>query len=170
MGYNFDGSTKVISLTAGTTSMSVRDLYSRWKEWVATGTNARFLPAFSTVGGDPLGGGVYVTFYAFLANGWRIRPQEASHTLTVTDGVITTDDGSDPFIATLGAYNVQIKYSQPVKTETVATGGGSAPSVSEIAAAILAAAQLAPIYADARRINGTTLAGSGVEGDSWRPA
>jgi hypothetical protein len=61
----------------------------------------------------------------FLTNGWRIRPQEANHTLNVNDGVLVVAGGGDPFVNTLGGYVVRINYSQPVQAITVSTGGGS---------------------------------------------
>ncbi len=128
MGYQFDGDSKIITLTPGTTTLDVRDLYSRWKDWFLT--EARYGEAFAAIGGDPIdpAAGIYITAYYFLQTGWRIRPQEASHRLKVINGVILVADGSSPFLDTLGSYNVQIQYSQPVKTETVATGGGSGPT------------------------------------------
>jgi hypothetical protein len=127
VGYSFNGTTKIISLTAGTTVLDVRDMYSRWKDWVAS-DGARFLYAFEVVGGDPIdvSAGVYVTGYFFLANGWRVRPQEANHRLQVVNGVLLTKEGADPFLSVLGNYNVLVLYSQPIRTETVSTGGGGA--------------------------------------------
>jgi len=46
---------------------------------------------------------------------------------------------------------------------------GAAPSVGDIAAAILAAAQTTPIHADARAIKGQTINGAGTEADPWGP-
>lgn len=135
MGYIFDGVNKTIQLTSGTTELDLKDLYSRWKEWVQAG-GSKFLPAFSTVGGEPIdvSRGVYITSYFFLINGWKIRPQEADHRLRVTNGVILTDTGESPFVSTVGDYNVMIEYSQPVRTETarIETGtSGLTPEESE---------------------------------------
>lgn len=54
MAYTFDGPNKLIILTTGTTVVDVKDLYSRWKEWVATDVNSKYLPAISVLGGDPV--------------------------------------------------------------------------------------------------------------------
>ena len=126
MGYSFNGTTKIISLTAGTTYLDVRDLYSKWKEWVID-TGSPFLQTFSVVGGDPIdeNNGVYVTSYFFLNNNWKIKPQESNHKLTVGNGIILSSDGSDPFVQTNGNYNVMIQYSQPIKSETVSISGSS---------------------------------------------
>lgn len=138
MAFIFDGPNKLIVLDAGTTSISVRDLYSRWKEWVATSDNSKFLQAFTSVGGDPIDviNGIYVTAYLFLQNGWRVRPQEADHSLNVNDGVLLTAEGDDPFVPPIGDYQVLVRYSQPVRTETVATNGGSGATPDQIAEAV----------------------------------
>jgi hypothetical protein len=130
----FDPAQKLAILSAGTTSLSVVGFYSRWKDWVQQGDNAKFLPAFSVTGGDPVdvAAGTSVPCYAFLKNGWRVRPQEASHTLSVVGGVLLVDGGGDPFVGTLGAFVVRVNYSQPVQAITVATGGSSGPTVSDI--------------------------------------
>jgi hypothetical protein len=125
MGYSFNGTTKVISLTPGTTTVSVRDLWSRWVDWMLTSDNSKFLPAFDTVGGNDidLSGGTKIPIYAFLQNGWKIKPQESNHTLIVNDGVLLVNGGGDPFIDTTGSFIVRINYQQPVQAITVATGG-----------------------------------------------
>lgn len=43
-------------------------------------------------------------------------------------------------------------------------------ALNALAAAILAAAQIAPIHADMRKINNATLTGAGVVGNEWGPA
>jgi len=82
MSYSFDGTNKVISISSQTT-MSVRDVWSRYLEWVATGDNSKYLPAFRTVGGDVIDGaeGTSIPIYHYLINGWKIKPMEANHTL-----------------------------------------------------------------------------------------
>jgi hypothetical protein len=134
MGYQFQGDCKCIVLTPGTTAVDVRDMYSRWKDWVLLG-NGGYDHAFECVGGDEISPGVYITTYAFLVNGWHVHPQEADHKLTVSGGVLLTDSGDDPIAATVGAYNVLVQYSQPIKTETVATAG---VDVNALAAAVWA--------------------------------
>lgn len=125
MGYIFDGVNRIIHLTEGTTELDLKDLYSRWKDWVHSGEGAKFLHAFVVVGGEPVDETrqIYITSYFFLVNGWRIRPQEADHRLKVVNGVILTDIGDSPFIPTEGNYNVLVEYSQPVKTETTKESG-----------------------------------------------
>lgn len=134
MPVTFDGPNKLIICDSGTTTISVADVYSRWKDWVATSDNSKYLDAFRVVGGDPIdaGAGTYVTSYFFLTNGWRVRPQESNHTLKVTTGVLLVDGGGDPFVDTVGSFRVRVQYNQPVRAETVATAG----TTTEIAAAV----------------------------------
>ena len=126
MGYSIDGVTKVITLTPGTIEVSVRDLWSRWVDWYLTGDNSKFLPAFTNVGGNDidLTAGTTIPIYVFMQNGWKIKPQEANHTLTINDGILLVDGGGDPFNNTNGSYVVRINYQQPVQAITVSTGGG----------------------------------------------
>jgi len=126
MAYTIDGPTKVISLSLGTVEVSVRDLWSRWVDWFLTSDNSKYAPAFVNVGGDDidLAAGTSIPVYVFLVNGWKIKPQEANHTLVVNDGILVVDGGGDPFINTTGSFIVRINYQQPVQAITVATGGG----------------------------------------------
>jgi hypothetical protein len=114
MGAIFNGTTKTITLTTGTTSVSVRRLWSDCVDWFLTDDNSKFLPAFKTVGGDDIDPtqGTKIPIYSFLENGWKIKPQEANHTLTINDGILLVNGGGDPFINTIGAYTVRINYQQ----------------------------------------------------------
>lgn len=165
MAITLDGASKRILLDSA--SVTAAEVWSRWADWHAD--NPQWPLAFRQVGGDALGGGLYIPPYYFLQNGWRVRPMESSHNLTIT-GNLFVDGGGVPVVSTLGTYQVNVNYTVPVQAQGIASSGSSGPSAAEIAAAILAAAQIAPIHADARRINGTPLAGTGVTGDEWGPA
>ncbi len=134
MGYLFEGQTKIINLTSGTVQISIRDLWSRWVDWLSESDNSKYLPALEQVGGNPIDtiSGTYIPAYIFLKNGWKIKPQEASHTLNVYDGILIVDGGGDPFMDTTGLYTVRIKYSQPVQAITVSTGGGTGITIGDI--------------------------------------
>jgi hypothetical protein len=138
MAYTFDGLTRTITLTSGTTTLEVPDLYSRWKDWVLISDNSKWPEAFSSVGGDPIdpGSGTSVPPYIFLQNDWKVRPQEANHTLNVIDGILLVEGGGDPFLNTLGSFVVRVNYQQPVQAITVATGGGGGLTQSQVAEAV----------------------------------
>lgn len=133
MAYIIDGPTKTISLSLGTVEVSVRDLWSRWVDWFLTGDNSKYSLALTNVGGNDIdpGAGTSIPIYAFLLNGWRIKPQEANHTLVINDGILLVDGGGDPFINTTGSFIVRINYQQPVQAITVSTGGGGGLTVGQ---------------------------------------
>lgn len=124
MSLSFDGVTKRISIVAQTT-VGVRELWSRWVEWQELSDNSKYLPAMTQVGGNDidLSTGTKIPIYAFLTNGWRVKPQESSHTLNVTDGILLVDGGGDPFVNTTGSFVVRINYQQPVQAISFATSG-----------------------------------------------
>lgn len=127
MSYTFDGSTKRITLSAGTVTLNLTDLHSRWKDWMKAG-NASNLIAFGTVGGEIPS----IPLYLFLQNGWRIVPQSADHSLTVTGGILETSDNSDPFVDPVGSYKIRINRQTPgiaigYVISGGTSGGGSTP-------------------------------------------
>lgn len=92
---------------------------------------------------------------------------ESSHNLTIT-GNLFVDGGGVPVVSTLGTYQVNVNYTVPVQAQGISTSGGSGPSAAEIAAEILAAAQVTPIHADTKKMNGAIVLGNGTSGDKWR--
>lgn len=165
MPITFDSANKRIVLD--TTYVVVGDIYSRWKEWVKDG-NSEFLPAFRVVGGDPLGGGLFVASYFFLQNGWRIRPMESNHQLTI-EGNIGVDGGGNPIVPTLGTFNVITQFTVPVAAQGIETGSGGGATASEVAAAVLAALQATTIPVNIKKVNDLVVDGTGTELDPWGP-
>jgi hypothetical protein len=147
--------------------------------------------AMRQVGGDELGGGLYIPVYIFLLNGWKVRPREANHNLTIT-GNLFVDGGGVPVVSTLGTYQVNVNYTVPVQAQGISTSGSTGPTSAEIAsavwlfatrtltasgdpsaidiaAAILSAAGMTPIQADIRKVNNISVDGTGTELDPWGP-
>ncbi len=158
MAYTFDASNKRIILSTGTTSLDVRDMYSRWKDWMILSDNSKYQHAFEIVGGDTIDGsaGTYVPAYIFLVNGWRVRPQEANHTLNVSGGILLVSGGGDPFVNTTGSYVVRINYQQPVQAITVSIeGGGAGASITEQDKSDIAAKVLQELISDHSGISGS---------------
>lgn len=130
MAIVFDSTQKRIVLDTAT--ITATEIYSRWVDWLSVSDNSKFLPAFRSVGGDDLGDGISIPAYFFLQNGWRVRPMEATHTLTVT-GNLFVDGGGDPIVPTIGNFNVLIRSVVPVQAQTVNISGGSGgASLAEI--------------------------------------
>lgn len=135
MSISFNGTTKLATLSGGTTTLSVPELWSRWVDWVATGDNSKYPVALSQIGGDEISDGKYLGVTFFLENGWKIRPYEGDHTLTIT-GNLFSRDGSTQIAHTIDDYNVIVNLSTSNLVDTIATGGGSSLTVDEIASAV----------------------------------
>lgn len=165
MAITIDGATKRIILDSA--SVTAAEIWTAWVDWHPD--NTAWPLAFSLVGGIPLGGGLFIPPYFFLLNGWRVRPMEASHNLTIT-GNLFVDGGGVPVVSTLGTYQVNVNYTVPVQAQGIATSGSTGPTAGEIAAAILAAAQITPIYSDIRKVNNLAVDGTGTESDPWGPS
>lgn len=107
MGYIFQGHNKIISLTTDTTTVSVRDLWSRYIDWTSIDDNSKYEIAMRFVGGDALPGNKELGLTYFIMNGWKIRPFEGNHTLNI-DGNLYSDDGTSPYANVIGNFNVMI--------------------------------------------------------------
>ena len=163
MAITIDGATKRIILDSA--SVTAAQIWSAWIDWHAD--NQQWPIAFQLVGGIALGGGLFIPPYFFLQGAWRVRPVEASHNLTIT-GNLFVEGGGVPVVSTLGTYQVNVNYTVPVLAQGISTGGGSGPSAADIAAAILAAAQITPIHADMRQQNGVGVKGDGTPANKFR--
>ena len=51
-----------------------------------------------------------------------------------------------------------------------ASTGDTSPTAAEIAAAILAAAQITPIHSDVQKVRSQDLTGDGSDANPWNPA
>jgi hypothetical protein len=141
----FDPATKRIVLDSA--SVSAVEIYSRWVDWA--GSNLQYGPAFRQVGGDDLGAGLSIPPYFFLQEGWRVRPMESSHNLTIT-GNLFVEGGGVPVVQTLGTYQVNVNYTVPVQAQGIATSGSTGPSASQIAQEVRLAIEVELSRIDAR--------------------
>lgn len=144
----FDGINKQIIVAPSTTTLSVKiDLYSDWKEWSLLRDNAKFLPAMRTIGGDPVGGGLYAGDMYFLMNGWQLV---VDHFVAIS-GILYHDDGISPFIIQPGGGITSTVSSLAYAYNT--TGSATPPTVQEIRAEIdTNSAQLAAIKANVANV------------------
>ena len=134
----FHGDTRLIVVNEGDGGHNLDaaiDLYSDWKEWMLQGDNAKFVPAFRTIGGDPLGAGLSAGAYFFLQNqeGWRIRPHEDSHELTITGNLYAEEATLPMFVPSLGGYTIAIKLERSSLTQRA-----SGETAAAIASAVIA--------------------------------
>ena len=124
----FDGPSRLILLEEA--SVSADQIWTSYINWVAVEANTKWPSAITQIGGDSLGGGLYIPLYFFLTNGWRVRPMESSHQLMITGNLFVAEGGS-PLVNTLGSYNVIAQYTVPVQAQAMATSGGSGGLTSE---------------------------------------
>ena len=165
MAITFDPAAQRIVLDSA--SVTATEIFSRWEDWAALSDNVKYGLVIRQVGGDDLGGDLSIPPYFFLQGGWRVRPMESNHNLTVT-GNLFVEGGGVPVVQTLGTYQVNVNYTVPVQAQGIATSGSSGPSAESIAAAVVSALQGTTIPVDAQKMNGSEIIGDGSEINPWR--
>lgn len=122
----FDGPGRRILINTGVSTINIKDdVYSPWKHWVEISDNAKYLPALRTIGGDPVGGGIYAGDMYFLMNGWRIVVDD----IVYANGILYNDDAAPPFVVLPGGG---ITSTVSSLAYSVSTAGVPAPTVEEI--------------------------------------
>lgn len=148
MWYTFNWVTKVISLTSITT-LDIRDMRSRWIEWVDLPNNSKYALAFRTVWWDDIDVSAWISIpiYVFIQNWWKIKPMESNHTLKITNWILVDSAWWDPFVNTTWSFIVRINYQQPVQAITVNTwwGGGWWLTAQEVRDALALAPTTSPV-------------------------
>lgn len=121
---SWDEANGIIVLASALGSFTADDLYEEWKEeMTVSATLSGALPAFRTIGGDPIGGGIEVGAYFFLQNDfWRIRPAEEDATITVSGNLYGEDATKPLFIETVGNFTVILQIDRSPLTQVVSTG------------------------------------------------
>lgn len=103
----FDPIKKLIIVNDGIENLNFAiDIYSAWKEWVIERDNAKYDKAIRYIGGDPISDTQNAGTTFFLINGWRIKPAERDHKLTVVGNLFTDPAGQNIFEPTDGDFNV----------------------------------------------------------------
>lgn len=99
-------------------NIDVIEIYSEWKVWAQQNgefgespeePNMRFPPAMRVVGGDPISDVQNLGSTFFLINGWRIKPAEGSHRLTLTGNLFTDPAGESTVVPTDGVFTVLVE-------------------------------------------------------------
>lgn len=135
MAFTFNGAAKTITHPGGT--LSVSEMWSRYVDWLAIGDNSKYGDLLTTVGRDQDD----IPLYVFLETGVTVVISNNTIPTVVTDGVLKTRSGGDPF----GGAVVSARYQSPGIAIGYSTGGvgggGSGASAESIAAAVKAAIQ-----------------------------
>jgi hypothetical protein len=113
-----------------------------------------------------LGGGVYTGITLALRSTWKLNFASGAYQATIDGGNLA--DGLTR-INNTGSPQVVMRAS--AAATIVATGSGvTSQDKVDIAAAILAAAQVTPIHSNVQAVNDYTVKGSGTESAPWNPA
>jgi hypothetical protein len=135
--FTFIPEEKIIQVNPYNTTFTSVEVYMAWKTWARL--NMKYLPAFKVIGSDPIGGGLFISAYFFLLNGWRVRPMSEHHSLSIS-GNLFVEEGGSPVVPALGNFQVIVSYTVPVQAQAYATSGGSTGTIdtSAISAAVWA--------------------------------
>jgi hypothetical protein len=134
----FDGINKLIIINPGVTELDVQtDIYSDWKEWTLYEKNLKWLKALNTVGGEPTVSGQRLDVTYFLINGWKIKPQPGSYTLTIVGNIFDIDGGAikvDADIIANEPNNIAINTNTSVIVRQIESAGGGSLTTAQNAA------------------------------------
>lgn len=167
MALTFDQAAQRISVTSPQVALTCQDLINAIREEEASERGIVYDQIADASGKDDLGGGVSTAITVFLRDNWAVQWYAGNYTATIGGGNLVAESG-DPVAFVTGGPQVEITLSAAA---TVVDGsGGTAPSASEIANAVLSALQSTTIPVDVAKINGTSVAGTGTPGDEWGPA
>lgn len=120
MNFTFNGEKRIIYINSGVEIIDSSQMYTDYKDWIFD--NPQWILAMRTIGGESIGAGQIISPYIQLINGWRIKPFEGDHVLTVLGNIITEAEDS-PFLETDGAFNVSIRSQVTSNSITQATIG-----------------------------------------------
>ena len=168
----FNGLTKTITWSGG--PLSVRELWSRYVDWLTEADNSKYGTMLYTVGMDTID----IPLYVFLDVGVTILVTNNTVVTSISDGILKTPDDHDPF----GGAVVNVRYDSPGIAIGYNSTGAAGPTATNIAAAVRAAIseELARLDAaistrqpsgiadvNVGYINGIPLKGDGTPGNPW---
>ena len=111
MSFIFDGQNKIIHIQSPTEWFSVKDLYSDWKRWVVVDSNAMFLQAMKSIGGERISETISISPYIEVMNGWVIKPYDGTYELSVYGNLFGTG-GLNPFVGVdSGAVAIKLEVT-----------------------------------------------------------
>lgn len=128
-------------------SFTAPDIYKAWKDWFVLSDNSKYLPAFDSAGGDPVGASSLDNVYFLQTqNGWRVCPQtvELQVIIRITGNLFPAVVGAQLFgydyVATGGHTHLETAVSTSARLIETGTSGLT-PAESAQLAAIPTAAQ-----------------------------
>ncbi|MBW2077900.1 MAG: hypothetical protein JRI71_10205 [Deltaproteobacteria bacterium] len=124
-----DASTKIVSITSPTTSVTVQELVNTIRDWEDEQENLAYAHVIDAVGKDDLGSGVTTGITMTLSSLWQIQFWNGVTRGTLKDGNIVGGVGGVPVKNTGG--NDTILQLGAVATTIATAGGALAQSVWE---------------------------------------
>lgn len=122
--------------TGGDNELDLVEIYSEWKQALLDDPpKLGFPPAFRQVGSDPISPTQSLGTTFFLLNGWRIRPAERNHKLTIVGNIFTDPAGESIFVPTIGAFTVNTETRVSNLIDLIA------PDVGAVGSAVWGASQ-----------------------------
>lgn len=114
MSVTFDFPNRIIieNDVGGDNVIDVVQVYSLWKNAVRAGDSLKYPRALRYVGSDPISPTQNLGATFFLTNGWKIRPAERNHKLTILGNIFSEavdgsgSSGDSVFTNTLGNFTV----------------------------------------------------------------
>ena len=154
MSLTFNTATYTIESTASITDLPA--FHAELRDWEDSEQGAIHPVTHSWKALDLGGGGFF--YQADLVSPWVLKFPNAGN-YTISGNLNAT------IVPVAGVY-VERKTSAAYITTAV---GGSGPSASDIAAALLAALNATTIPVNIKQVNSIPIKGSGVVGDTWGP-
>jgi len=143
----FDGPALTIEgdpseVVGGVFQFDAVEIYSAWVNWITQADNLKYVPAFSTAGGDPLGGGTFLGKFIFIRNdlGWKFVPPNTGTDIKViiTGNFYSSSDIDQVYAPWPGvATTIQSRVSQLTQLISVSTPLVEQANPTEVANEIL---------------------------------
>lgn len=129
MGISLDGTTNIISITSPTTTVSIQELVDTIRDWEAELPNMTYGRVIDSVGKDDLSSGVTTGITMTLTALWQIQFWNGVIRGIIQGGNVVGGVGGVPVKNTGGADTI---LQLGAVATTIATTGGSVPTVEEI--------------------------------------
>jgi hypothetical protein len=149
-------------------------IYKAWKDWFVTDDNSKYLPAFDSAGGDPVGASSLDNVY-FLqtANLWKICPitTETDVRIVISGNLFPDIAGARMFDPSLAAGHTHIETVVSTSARQIETGtsGLTSGEAAQLAKLDLIMVEAGRVLADIRAVRGQAITGTGSEVDPWGP-
>lgn len=165
MALTYSHSTKLINVPqADAAPLMIQTLINSIRDEEASERGIVEPQIASAAGKDDLGGGILVGITVNLRSSWKLNFAAGAYQALVDGGNL-----SDALARINNTGSPQVVVRASAAGTIVAIGSGvTAQDKTDIAAAVLVAAEAAPIHSDMRKTNNQAIIGDGTEGNKFR--